>query len=446
MVDTSVIEKNSIEETQKISFFDYLYVFILVLYAGRGNEFFNSTSFTENTIGIIIPILLSGILAFRWKIVFDHRFYLLLFFFGIYFVAVSIKYGDIQPSFLLTYYVMFFVVYSAIKSLKFNLFIIYEYFLFLLAIVSLFMWVVQIGLGGDTLFNIFSRSSYLQLISSVSGNGINAFFYSVQPYATTLINNYTIPRNCGFAWEPGSFAIYICLAIFINLFISKNDENRKLRFWVLTFALISTQSTTGYVIYMLIMSFNIINKKLPTALLLLPVAIVMMVTIFSLPFMKDKIIELISETSRLDQLLLDSYGREDSATPQRFMSFLITFQDFLNNPVLGIAARREESWVYQLGSHISPISGIGFLLSQFGIVGTLFFFIVSIKSSFYFSRYFRYKGRLLLFLVIFAISISYTILFISLIMIFWMFSLFEDELPENNNNIDLVSEENRPPG
>jgi hypothetical protein len=144
-------------------------------------------------------------------------------------------------------------------------------------------------------------------------------------------------------------------------------------------------------------------------------------------------------------LLLDSYGREESATPQRFMSFLITFQDFLNNPLLGIAAHREESWVYQLGSSISPISGIGFLLSQFGIVGSLFFFIVSIKSSFYFSRYFGYRGKLLLFLVIFLISISYTILFISLIMIFWMFSLFEDELPENKN-IEIISEENRPPG
>jgi len=161
--------------------------------------------------------------------------------------------------------------------------------------------------------------------------------------------------------------------------------------------------------------------------------------------MKDKIIELISETSRLDQLLIDSYGREESATPQRFMSFLITFQDFLNNPVLGIAAHRDESWVYQLGSSISPISGIGFLLSQFGIVGTLFFLVVSIKSSFYFSRYFRYRGRLLLFLVIFAISISYTVLLISLIMIFWMFSLFEDELPENTN-ADIISEVNRPPG
>lgn len=433
------------EETQKISFFEYLYVFMLIIYAGRANEFFNSTSFTENTIGVLIPILLSGILAFKWKIVFNHRFYLLLLFFGVYFVAVSIKFGDIQPSFLLTYYIMFFVVYSAVKSLKFNLFVIYEYFLFLLSIVALFMWVVQIGLGGDALYSLFSRSSYLQSISSVSGNGINAFFYSLQPYATTLINNYTIPRNCGFAWEPGSFAIYICLAIFINLFISKNDKNRRLRFWVLTLALISTQSTTGYIIYMLIMTFNIINKKLHTAILLLPVAIVLIVTIFSLPFMKDKIIELISETSRLDQLLIDSYGREESATPQRFMSFLITFQDFLNNPVLGIAAHRDESWVYQLGSSISPISGIGFLLSQFGIVGTLFFLVVSIKSSFYFSRYFRYRGRLLLFLVIFAISISYTVLLISLIMIFWMFSLFEDELPENTN-ADIISEVNRPPG
>jgi hypothetical protein len=438
MVDTYIIKDKTVTESQKISSFEYIYVLMLILYAGRANTFFQSGSFTENTIGVFIPIAFSAAMAIKWKIIFNTQFYLLLFFFAIYFVAISIKYNEVAPTFLITYYLLFFVVYTAVKTLKFNLFIIYEYFLYLLAIVGLFMWVVQLALGGDTLYNILSRFSYLQSISFVSGNGINAFLYSVQPYATTLINNYTIPRNCGFAWEPGSFAVYICLAIYINLFIANKDKNSRLRFWVFTAALISTQSTTGYIIFMLIMTFYVINKKLHIALMLLPVALAIMITVSSLPFMKNKVIELISETTRMDQLLIDSYGRERSATPQRFMSFLITFKDFQNNPVLGIAAHREESWAYRQGSNISPISGIGFLLSQFGLVGTIFFLIISIKSSYYFARYFKYRGGLLLFLIIFAISISYTILFIALVMCFWMFALFENEIPQSEDDLILT--------
>jgi hypothetical protein len=438
MNDTYVIEDKSLTGSPRISSFEYIYVLMLILYAGRANTFFQSGSFTENTIGVFIPIAFSAAMAIKWKIFFNTRFYLLLFIFAIYFLAISIKYYEIAPTFLITYYMLFFVVYTAVKTLKFNLFIFYEYFLYLLAIVGLFMWALQLAMGGDTLYNMLSGFSFLQSISFVSGNGINAFLYSVQPYATTLINNYTIPRNCGFAWEPGAFAVYICLALFINLFIANKEKNSSLRFWVLTAALISTQSTTGYIIFMLIMTFYVINKKLPVALMLLPIAIAIIITVSSLPFMKNKVIELISETSRMDQLLIDSYARERSATPQRFMSFLIMFKDFQNNPVLGIAAHREETWTYRQGSNISPISGIGFLLSQFGIAGTLFFLIVSIKSSYHFARYFKYRGGLLLFLIILAILISYNISFVALIMCFWMFALFENEPPGEEHDALLT--------
>ncbi len=440
-----MMQPNSIENefpgiiSNKISFFEYVFVLMLMLYAGRANSFFETESIKANPIGVLIPVCLAGILAFKWKVIFTRQFYTIIFFFAIYFLATSIKYYVVQPTFFLTYLFLIFISYTAIKALKVNLFIIYEYLLYWLAIIALFMWVAQLVLRGDTLYGLFARVPLLESISTVSGSGLNAIFYSLQPYSTTLINNYTIPRNCGFAWEPGSFAVYLCLGIFINLFITKTGKFSKRRFWVLLLALVSTQSTTGYVIMMVLIIYYLINKDFKRVLLLFPVAIVLIISIFSLPFMKNKIFDLFSETSGINQLIVDAYGRESPATPQRFTSFMITLVDFRHNPILGLAAHYEDTWTYKMGSSISTISGIGNLLAQFGIVGFLFFTVYSVKSSLFFSKYFKYKGKLLGFILILLISISYSIIFLPLLMCFWLFSLCEPDLQNQKELSDPES-------
>lgn len=429
---------------QRITFFEYLYVLVLIIYAGRANTFVSSDSITENPVGFFLPIILSGILAIRWKVMFDARFYFLIFCLAIYFIAISIKYTEIQPTFFLVYLFIFFIVYTVIKALKFDLFKIYEYLVYYLAIIGLFFWSIQLFLGGDALYFLFNRIPGIDSFSSVSGNGFNAVFYSLQPTYTTLINNFTIPRNCGFAWEPGSFAVYICLGIFINLFITNTGENNKKRFWVLLITLLSTQSTTGYMIFVLIILFYFLNRKLKIIILLLPMVIISLIYLSTLPFMGNKIIELIDETEGIDQLVENTIGRENSATPQRFTSFLIAFVDFRNNPILGLGAHREETWTYKIGSNISTITGIGNLLAQFGIVGFLFFIILSIKSSLFFSKYFNYKGKFLFFLIMLLISISYGVILLPLVMSFWMFQFFAPQRirQEEEKNLVLNTESN----
>lgn len=420
----------------EVGFFEYLFVLMMMLYAGRSLMFFESPVITENPVGVILPFILSVVLAFKWRIVFTVEFYVLLLFFTLYFLAISIKYYAIHPSFLVTYFLIFFTTYAAVKALKYNVFIIFEKILFIFAIISLVLWGFQVLAGGDVLFNMISGYfSFMQPLSFVSGNGISTVVYVIQPYATTLINEHTISRNCGFAWEPGSYASYLCLGLYINLFNPEKDRNSKKRFWVLLAALLSTLSTTGYVILSVIMLYYLLNKEFKNIILLLPLVLIALILFFSLPFMKDKILELVKEPASLQNMVWDSYGRESATTPQRFSSLLITLIDFKNNPLFGIAANAEESWVRQVGSNISPISGIGNLLAQFGIAGTLPFIIYTIKSSFVFARHYRYRGKFLLFLIILGISISYSVLFIPFVMCFWMFALFEP-YPETASDVN----------
>jgi hypothetical protein len=433
------IEKELSERfSQKIAFFEYMYIFILIIYAGRANIYVNYNSIKDSPFWVLLPVVLSGILAIRWKIKFDGRFYILMLGFAIYFIAISLKYREIQPTYLLRYLFLFFIVYSAIKALKLDLFKIYEYLLYYLAIVGLIMWVIQIVLGVDTLYYYLSKISLIDEFSYVSGNGLSALIYSVQPSYIAFRYNFTIPRNCGYAWEPGAFAVFLCLAIFINLFFSNSENKGQKRFWVLGMALLTSQSTTGYFIFIIIILFYLFNKKLNILLLVLPFVVVLLIYMTTLPFMSQKVIGLIDETKGANQLVESSIGEDEEISPQRFTSFVIRFTDFINNPILGLGAHNEETWTNKIGANISAITGIGDLLSEFGIIGFLFFIILSLKTSFLFSKYYKYNGQFLLFIIILFISISYSILFLPLVMCFWMFHFFEPRITIVNEKKKVI--------
>jgi hypothetical protein len=429
----SIKNESEANLSQRITFFEYLCIFVLIIYAGRANKFVEPFSFQDNLVGFLIPIALCGILVLRWKVLFDKNFFLLILGFAIYYLAISIKYRVIQPTYFISYFFIFFIVYSVVKSLRYDLFRIFERLIFFLAIISLMMWSIQIVLGGDNLLYLLSNISGIDLFSYVSGNGLSALIYSIQPSYASLLYG-AIPRNCGFAWEPGAFAVYLCLAIFVNLFFNDRNNKGKIRLTVLIIALLTTQSTTGYMIFMIIILFYLLNKKLNIIILLFPVAVILLIYMSTLPFMSKKVVELIDETKGIDQILEESYGIETSTAPQRFTSFLIAFKDFQNNPILGVAGHKEDTWTYKSGANISTISGIGNLLAQFGLVGFVFFIIMSYKTSVFFSRHFNYNGKFLFFIIILFISISYSILILPLLMSFWMFQLF---IPMNNIKNDI---------
>lgn len=422
---TNKIESNcKIESRSKIEFLEYFVVLVLIFYVGNANSLVLFSSFREQPLVFFVPVILSGILLLKHRIPFNSNFYLLIFGYLIYLIALTIKFKTFYPSFLVHYPLIFFTSYVIIKSLKYKLFSIYEYLLYLLSIIGLSMWVLQILLGGDTLYGILSHIPNINDFSHVTGNGVNTILYSVQPASTSVLYSHLPPRNCGFAWEPGAFAVYICLAIFINLFFTKTDKKSKRRLIILFLTLLSTQSTTGFVILIIIGVFYYLNANLKTTFLVLPLLVVGIVLIFSLPFMTDKIMSLVVDIHEVDALVTAGYGRDTSITPQRFSSFVIAVKDFFLNPVLGTGGISGESWTEKLGVNISAISGIGNLLGNFGLVGFLFFIIVTYRTSLQFSRQFEYKGGILLFLIILSISVSYYILFMPLIVCFWIFSLF----------------------
>lgn len=411
-------------KSQRISFFEYLYVFVLVIYGGHAILHVASNSILGNPVWTTFPVILSGILALKWRLVFNKQFYVVVLCYSVYFFAISVKFNEFQLAYFINYLFFFFTVYVTVKALNVNFFRIYESVLYLLAILGMIFWGIQIVLGGDTLFSFFGMIPSIDSWSYVSGGGYNGIIYSVQPTSMSVQYDFLPPRNCGFAWEPGGFAVFLALAIFINLFFFNPDSTSKTRFWVMTSALVSSQSTTGYVIFIVIILFFYYNKKQKLVILLWPVLIVLIVLAFSLPFMSDKIVSLINEAEMVDIMVEGSIGRETSIAPQRFASFMIALRDFLANPVLGLGGNSQASWTAMIGANVSTITGLGNLLAQHGLVGLSFFLISLYRTSAFFSTAFNFKGKFLFFIIIILISISYTIILLPILMSLWMFKLF----------------------
>lgn len=418
-----VKEKENSMEPAPTKIFHYIYLFIIIIYSGNANTFVGSIYTWENPIGLIIPIVFSGMIILKERVKFSKKFYIIMLIFILYFVANTIKYKEIHPRFFLIYSFSIFLTYVTVDSLKLGFFSLYEKILYHLAVIGLFFWIIQVLLGGDVFYNAIGGLSTQSEFTNVSFDGLNIILYSVQHSSNSLIYSSILPRNCGYAWEPGAFAIFLCLAIFINLFISEKDKSRNKRFWILFIALLSTQSTTGYVIVILIYIFYFYNKTLRSIFIFFPLLIVSVVFLFSLPFMGEKIYDLFAQMNQTNIIIEQSIGSEYTYNPQRFASFMISFKDFLENPFLGYGGHIEDRWFNKIGANIAPIGGIGGMLAQFGSLVFIIILVVSFKTSKYLSKRFCYKGSYLFFYILFLVSISYGIILFPIIMSFWMFPL-----------------------
>lgn len=421
---------------QKIVLVDFIFVFLIVIYAGSATTFVRSTNTWENLIGLLLPIIFSIIMAFKHKIRISKGFAYLLIGFLVYNIALTIKFHEIHPRFMGIYVISFFISYVAISSLRFRFFFYFENILYYLCIIALFFWGIQ-SIMPDTLKNIFQLISFSEPGSgNVESNIIIYTLPNTEGFESYVLNfgGFSIIRNAGFTWEPGAFACYINLAIFVNLIRTKFKIHKNFRLFIFIIALITTFSTTGFTIFMMLLIFYAYNQHLKHRILFAPVLIALIFYVSTLPFMTEKI----SDNSEYDteEMIENSITYDEEFTPQRIQSLQIDFIDFLNNPILGYGGQLEEQWTAKLGANISTISGIGKVLAVFGLVGIFFFFINLKNSSVDFANYFHFEGWAFPFIMIFMISVSYSIIFGPLLMSFWLMNrryLMSTETPIYKN-------------
>ena len=242
-----------------ILYFEYFVVFLLIFYDGKANIFVLAIENWDNPVGLLLPLVCIGILWYLKDVQFNHKYWLLILGFTIYFIASTINYGELHPRFYGINIINFTITYIVISGMRYNFFKFYEEILFYLCVIAIIFWTVQNII--PVTFIEFLRNFEFSAQPAVKGNvDFNTIVYTVSNFdvAPNMIMHFAgvkIYRNAGFAWEPGAFATYINMAIFINLIRHKFKLRNNRKLWVFIIALATTFSTTGYSMFILFVLF-----------------------------------------------------------------------------------------------------------------------------------------------------------------------------------------------
>lgn len=144
------------------------------------------------------------------------------------------------------FFIRLFIGYALLKVIK-KFPIIFVQTMVLLSLLSFLFYIPYL------LFSV-AGVDVERIISSLS-NLLGSSSFSRRPLLLhTFLGDFS-PRNCGMFWEPGAFAGYLNLAmIFLAITKTKIEKSYYKRYFIiLSLALGTTLSTTGYIIYPLVL-------------------------------------------------------------------------------------------------------------------------------------------------------------------------------------------------
>lgn len=147
---------------------------------------------------------------------------------------------------------------------------------------------------------------------------------------SVCISNATVIRNYGIAWEPGAFALLLCVALFS--LIAFEDKLNKIRIVIVVIAILTTFSTMGYFVMSGIFMAFMFQKKGNNAKVRKVVGMLLFVFIVLLLVLPSSITDVVFQ--KLSGLFSD--GKDISYTTQaRLNAIIYPFLTFSSSPIIG---------------------------------------------------------------------------------------------------------------
>ena len=152
---------------------------------------------------------------------------------------------------------------------------------------------------------------------------------------SVVTNNGYVARNYGLFWEPGAFAFFLCIALYLELIVKDNIRIPRILF--LSATILSTKSTMGiiavvliYVIYYINNPFKI-SARAKWLLLFLLIAIIASMFILPKSFWGDI----------FDKLFVDdNSGKTNSSTQTRYDAIYYMLKEFFNSITIGVGIEK----------------------------------------------------------------------------------------------------------
>lgn len=395
--------------------FNYLYLLCVVIFAGNATVFTRSLG-NPIAIGNAFVLLLSFIFCYKNKIAIKKNFIYTIIAYSIYAVLTFINNRLISLMWYNQIVTFLFIAYIICLGYKKQFFALYETIVYHLSIIAIIFWCVYLITPGvvETIVSIFQfDKNYSEGIDSK-----NMIVYTLLG-ADRQTNGYiSLLRNAGFAWEPGAFSCMLCLAIYCNILRTNFRIKHNKQLIIFLFALVTTFSTTGYMIFLcMVFMWFILNKKYSVGIILVPLIIV----IFQLKFVQEKMVD---EFTNVDNVNIEQFSGEQTVALGRFASLKYDFAEFLRHPILGLGGYSKGTWLAKMGYNIATISGIGKLLCMYGIIITIIFFVLLFKSAKIIGKKFDTNMSWLLPIVIIGTMISYNLWLSPIYLVFWIYCVF----------------------
>ncbi len=130
----------------KVPWFEYLYFFMIVIYAGMASPFTkNMVYYTGQPVGFIIPIIMTIILLIRNPVSFnDTSFLLIIIVITLWQLLQFIKTSYFNASYAFFIYYAIFIAYIIIKVFHFKMFFLYERIVTQLSLIAIIGWLAMI--------------------------------------------------------------------------------------------------------------------------------------------------------------------------------------------------------------------------------------------------------------------------------------------------------------
>lgn len=248
--------------------------------------------------------------------------------------------------------------------------------------------------------NVASNNSINVAKAVFEGGGRNFIIYNFQ--TDYIFDSIGFSRNCGPFWEPGMFAVFLITALFFNIFISRQNRNYTI---ILASCLITTFSTGGFIVALLLFVFYSVNIgfKTKNVLLFIPIAVAAVLYVLELDYVGEKTV---------GQFNTASVGSDES----RYGAFITQKLMIENSPIIG----GEEIKDYATTKTLASGTLLPFV--KYGIPVGLVYFLFLFKACTNIASWYQQKLYLgvELWILILALSFSQTILLnaITMLMVF----------------------------
>lgn len=366
----------------KIRISDYVLVSLLLIFS-TFEYFFRETILCSALLIACIPISLFMQIKFRREAI-----ALILSIFVVIFLQSS---GNLTLSFNVV--ITIFGIYCLVWITRRHFLDVFLKIMIVIAAYSILIYLLCLipSINDFLYYKITPDFPSLNVEDAVfTGGGRNFIIYNFfNNYISKIIGFH---RNCGPFWEPGMFAIFLNLALFINAFLKKGSWKINLLFIA---CIISSFSTGGYlVLSFMVLGFCFINGKSLTGFIAFIIALLFLPQIMELEFIGDKLFN-----------QMNNYRIGDDAS--RFGAFYTQLEMIKDNFLFG------GTDITKYATKTKTLaSGLLMPLVDYGVIVGMMVYVyyynalTSITSSYKRSKF----VGLLFFLTILVMSFSQTIL------------------------------------